>query len=338
MLQESYSLSGELPVFRYMDKTQNSDVDPEYLLARIAFGEMPNSAARQGRIFTGLKQLSGQYPLEEVWIGKDKINRGVDNDVIWGTDDHYLFAAHYLDESGYSNLEEATYSCYRKLLSFVNEYEGYNPVRIWNYIPNINQIEGNSARENSLERYKRFSVGRFRAFEETGLGDDDYCSACAVGTHGNLGIVYLLASRYPGIHFENPNQVSAFKYPEKYGPRSPSFARATLATTPFGSHFFISGTASITGSESQHRGNLNKQLELTFENIQQLVDVVDSYTKFQYQPRPGLLKVYIRRPEDTEIIEKAVRHRFGDDTQVIYVQGDICRQELLVEIDGIWHM
>lgn len=332
MLQKSYNLSGELPVSYYIEEDQLSDIDPECLLARICFGDVPSSEKLDTRIYTGLKTLPGQPELEEVWVSKDKVIRGVDEGVVWGTDDNFLFASLYLDESAQSNLEEATFTSYQKLLSLMKKFDYQHLVRMWNYVPRINQTEEN------LERYKHFSVGRYKAFEEAGIIDGNYSSACAVGSDGNQGVVYLLASRQPCEHFENPNQISAYKYPTEYGPRSPSFARATLATSPLTSNFFISGTASITQSESRHQGDLDKQLELTFENIQTLIDVVNSHTKFKHQPTPSILKTYIRRPEDMDIVKNAVQRHFGKEPQVIYVRGDICREDLLVEIDGICTM
>lgn len=332
MLQKSYSLSGELPVSYYIEENRLSDIDPERLLARICFADAPSTQKLDTRIYTGLKQLPGQPELEEIWVSKDTVVRGVDEGIVWGTDDNFLFASHYLDENAQSNLEEATFACYQKLLSLMKKFDYQNLVRMWNYVPKINQTE------EDLERYKHFSVGRYKAFQEAGIVDGNYSSACAVGSDGTQGVVYLLASRHPCEHFENPNQISAYNYPQEYGPRSPSFARATLATSPVNNNFFISGTASITQSESRHQGNLNKQLELTFENIQTLIDVVDSHTKFKQQPGAAILKTYIRRPEDVEIVKNAVEKHFGSDPQVIYVRGDICRKDLLVEIDGIWTM
>lgn len=336
MLQKSISLNGELPVSQYIEENQLPKIDNDYLLARIGFGDSPDSENRPANgpvlIQSGLKLLPGQPALEEIWLSKEKVSRGVENDIIWSADDNFLFAAHYIEESDQLNLEEATWICYRKLLSLVGKFDFPSLVRMWNYVPRINEIE------DDLERYKSFTVGRFRAFEEAGIDDNDYSSACAVGSDGVKGVVYLLASRHSRVNFENPNQISAFKYPKEYGPRSPSFARATLATSPEANNYFISGTASIKKSETLHVGNIGKQLEVTFENIEKLIEVVDAYTKFASKTKPFILKTYVRKPEELELVKKAVNHHFGNDTQVIYVRGDICRKELLVEIDGICNM
>ena len=49
----------------------------------------------------------------------------------------------------------------------------------------------------------------------------------------------------------------------------------------------------------------------------------------------GLLKVYVREPGDLDIIAACVGEQMGSRTPVIYLQGDVCRQDLLTEVEGI---
>jgi len=46
-------------------------------------------------------------------------------------------------------------------------------------------------------------------------------------------------------------------------------------------------------------------------------------------------KVYVRRPEHQPGIERELRRQIGEAARVLYLQADICRQDLLVEIEAV---
>ena len=73
--------------------------------------------------------------------------------------------------------------------------------------------------------------------------------------------IYFLAGAHPAHILGNPRQVNAYDYPSLYGPRSPSFARASLYRSDSATQLFISGTASVVGHQSQHKGLADLQLE-----------------------------------------------------------------------------
>lgn len=41
-------------------------------------------------------------------------------------------------------------------------------------------------------------------------------------------------------------------------------------------------------------------------------------------------KVFVRRPEDFAPVEQELRHAIGAAAQVLYLNADICRRDLLV--------
>ena len=47
------------------------------------------------------------------------------------------------------------------------------------------------------------------------------------------------------------------------------------------------------------------------------------------------LKVYLRHPEHFDAARNTIKRHFGSEVPALYVQADICRSELLVEVDGI---
>jgi len=83
-------------------------------------------------------------------------------------------------------------------------------------------------------------------------------------------------------------------------------------------------------------GDIGAQVEETFVNIRALMDAAG----YAVSPSPAageglLLKAYLRRPADLPVVESALGRTFGK-AGVIYLQADICRSELLVEIEGFY--
>ena len=108
-----------------------------------------------------------------------------------------------------------------------------------------------------------FNHGRKAAFDLLDFAPSRYPAATGVGSPaGSPLTVVVAASRVEPVALENPRQTSAYLYPRRYGPRSPAFARAMLLPDCAGATLFISGTASIVGHESQHRG-IDAQLKET---------------------------------------------------------------------------
>jgi chorismate lyase/3-hydroxybenzoate synthase len=248
--------------------------------------------------------------------------------------DDYLIAAACLDEAPGDPMSARSERLYAGLLRLV-EARGYpHIVRIWNVVQDINRVEG------ELERYRQFCLGRHEAYigALTDLAGR-FPAATAVGARAGGVTVYGIAAKAPGLPIENPNQMSAYRYPRQYGPRSPSFARALVKEWPDcgRANLFISGTASITGHETRHAGDLRAQVGQTIDNLETVVAEAGRKASRRFGlGEPGsLLKAYVRRPEDLPAIRAGVAERLGTDVEVLYLRADICREALLVEIDGV---
>ena len=141
------------------------------------------------------------------------------------------------------------------------------------------------------------------------------------------------------VPLENPGQTAAFDYGTDYSPRSPKFSRAMAVTTQDYALTFISGTASITDSESRFLDDIEGQTHLTLDNMEALV----TPENFQRHGMPGhggtlkdfaLVRVYIKRLEDYPQARAIVESRLGE-LPTVYAIADVCRPELLVEMEGI---
>jgi chorismate lyase/3-hydroxybenzoate synthase len=245
--------------------------------------------------------------------------------------DDFMIAAGRIEKGRGEALAAGARQLYETLLRLIADRGYPHLLRMWNILERIN------GEEDGLERYRRFCIGRHEAF--TGLRPDlaeRYPAATAVGAESGGLLVYFIAARSPGITVENPNQVSAFRYPAQYGPRSPSFSRALVKQWSGGATLFLSGTASITGHETQHAGDLAAQAEKTADNLESLVRAAErrAGVAFRLRDPASALKVYVRREADYPLVRDIVGRRFGLDTKVLFLRADICREALLVEIDG----
>lgn len=120
------------------------------------------------------------------------------------------------------------------------------------------------------------------------------------------------------------------------------FSRGTLLELSPLSHyqFFISGTASVVGSESVHIDNVQAQLHETMENIRVLMSqaniskYVAGHIGFEFSDLTSV-RVYIKHSHDYPIIRSLLSSYLPHCSNILYLRTDICRDNLLLEIEGI---
>lgn len=223
------------------------------------------------------------------------------------------------------SLREISRTLYAALIDGLGGRSFY---RIWNFIPAINRDYG------ELDTYKVFCLGRAEALEAA--HGSPLPAASAVGTPGEHLVIVALAGTGDAVPVENPLQVPAWRYPERYGPRSPSFARATRVND---AELFVSGTASIRRSESLHDGDVVAQFRLAAENIDLVIRAASLSSPGAHDPERGgaaisTSRIYLRHPGDWPAIEAPVRRSLEPrDGAFNVIQAEICRPELLVEAE-----
>ena len=219
--------------------------------------------------------------------------------------------------------------------------------RTWLYQGHIVDAEGDTQRYKELNRARsdvfygqkfitQFLPQDFRGIafpSSTGIGADDYdlvvsCQAIK-SQRDDLMIVPL----------ENPQQVSAFDYGEVYSPKSPKFSRAMAFVAGSDAKIYISGTASITDSESRFVGDPVGQTHQTLDNIAALV-TPENLTRHDVKGFGATLehfaaaRVYVKNRDDFPAIHQVCEQRMPE-TPIVYTFADVCRHELLVEIEGV---
>jgi chorismate lyase/3-hydroxybenzoate synthase len=229
-----------------------------------------------------------------------------------------------------SALHTATEQAYREIFATLDELAYPHLLRIWNYLPQIN-IDTNGS-----ERYWQFNSARRSALAASGRDvTGNVPAACALGSvTGSPLVIYFLASRTAPTVIENPRQLSAYEYPPQYGPK-PAFSRASVLREASGAILFISGTASIVGHQTVHAGDVVAQTRETLVNIEALLGEANRVSGAPFGLETLAYKVYVRNSADLPLIQSQLHSALGSGAQVVYLQADICRQDLLVEIEAI---
>lgn len=216
-------------------------------------------------------------------------------------------------------------------------------VRQWNFIGSI--VSYRDGKQN----YQEFNDARTRYYAQGGW-KNGYPAATGIGASGDCIIVGGIAfkkanAEAKGIYpIDNPLQIAAHIYSKRVlvdnaegaMKSTPKFERAKLIETQRGACCFVSGTAAIRGEESMDASSARLQTIKTIENIEYLVSK-ENLVRFgckPYELNYAKLLVYIKNEEDYDEVKAVVEERFPQ-LPVIYTIADVCRSELLVEIEGI---
>jgi enamine deaminase RidA (YjgF/YER057c/UK114 family) len=250
---------------------------------------------------------------------------------VGGDAGRWLYGSVVVDDALHPRgMEGAAEDAYTQLFDLLAERGQPHLLRLWNYMARINEVAG------ELERYRQFNVGRQRAFmaarRSAFVGAP---AACALGTERGPLTLHFLAGEVAPRAVENPRQVSAYRYPSVYGPSSPTFSRAALADVGGGREaLFISGTASIVGHATLHAGDVRAQAEEAMNNIDALLQ---SAAQQGARAAHGLgtldCTVYLRHASDLPTVREVIARRTGAH-RAIYLRADICRSDLLMEIEA----
>jgi len=312
---------------------------PMHTLGALRYGHLPASAAH-GPSNDPVTDIAGQMLLDgeaqlDIWRSSAPVEPGRSGQVRWWRHAEWLFGSVDLDEGTEpEGLTDISRKAYLDIFRSLGDSHCPHLLRVWNYLPRIN-VDG-----GGLERYRQFNAGRQQAFlQAQRAAFDGAPAACALGTSAGPLSVRFLAGRHAPTAIENPRQVSAYRYPTTYGPRAPTFSRAALSDMG-NNHLalFISGTASIVGHESMHPGDVMAQTHEILRNLQAVINSAHTRCNAGFDIRQLDCVVYVRHPADAPQVRDILSQTLGvaahSVRKAVYLQADICRSDLLVEIEA----
>lgn len=242
----------------------------------------------------------------------------------------------FLISESSDNLTESIYNqslgCFNKIQAiFDNERISFSDVvRQWNYIEEIVKIE------NGHQHYQDFNDVR-TIFYSNQQWANGYPAATGIGTQAggiiiDLNAVVVKDSSVKIKPIDNDLQIAAHRYSKdlllgnKIYKTTPKFERAKSIEADT-SIVYISGTAAIRGEESLKGVGISEQTKITMENIENLISGNEDI-------KLKMLRVYLKYKDDLRLAQEFMSDYYkGIPTS--YLLADVCREELIVEIEGI---
>lgn len=205
-------------------------------------------------------------------------------------------------------------------------------VRQWNYIDHITAVNG------GIQNYQLFNDAR-SDFYAAADWSNGYPAATGIGCDaGGVMVVVYAVKGFRGADrpIDNPLQIPAHRYSGKVlasGKErirtTPKFERGRL----LGNVVFVSGTAAIKGEDSEFSDDACVQASGAIDVVEHLVapsNIMAGCSGFGFE----VLRVYVRRPMDLEVVHKVFVSHFKN-VPIHFLVADICRPELLLELEGI---
>ena len=119
--------------------------------------------------------------------------------------------------------------------------------------------------------------------------------------------------------------------------QTPKFERAKIIITKDSAYCFISGTAAIIGEDSRNYDDIKLQTLQTVSLIKHLIseeNLLINRIELVGKLKIEHLRIYVKRPHDFAIVQQILDAEFPG-VNAFYVCACVCRDELLVEIEGI---
>ena len=326
-----------IPAYSYRQKIYD-------IVCRVFKGELPATG------FVRQPLLNGEAIGVELWIvipekGKDSdhIKRETENLTIVDTGGlKWAFLCGIEPANRNEPISQQVATCLEEADVLLRTY-GFGlsqVIRTWFYTGEILEPEGRSIRYDEMNRIRNIFYQGIWANEEyypasTGIGiDGDGFVLDAIALKSNI--------RQPNIiiRIDNPLQTRPYNYNINKAPdEKPTFCRGVVVSCDKFYIIFISGTASIRGSDVVFKGDIIKQTKTTIENIASLIDKNNLKERYGLQRGASLkdiqqIRVYLKGEKYGNMVKHICEQSFPRVPQ-LYCIADICRPSLLVEIEAI---
>jgi enamine deaminase RidA (YjgF/YER057c/UK114 family) len=256
----------------------------------------------------------------------------------------YLSGARAISpEAGTSQQSDEIFSCLEDIFSLEN-MDISSITRQWNYIEKIVKTS------DGHQHYQDFNESRSRFYGKT-TWVNAYPAATGVGVscagvmidldaldpvEGEVEIVALNNSLQVPAHAYSPSVLIGKEDNNTTRKTTPKFERAKVVLSGGSGLVYVSGTAAIRGEMSLHNTGVEEQTRITLENIEHLISketLAVAEIESNENARLVSLRVYLKNKSDFEKSKRIIDEKYADVPSV-YLMGDVCREELLVEIEG----
>ena len=277
-----------------------------------------------GILSTGLQEYNDNE-LFEVWNTDENVYYKDINNFYINKSENYLFGSTIINiNESYEDNKTKIINAYNSLFE-ITKNDKMEIVKIWHFIPELL-----SKYNNDKTNYSLLCEAREKVYKDY-FHNFNFPAATAIGIKGKKILIYFFAgkfSKYKAI--ENKRQVSSYLYPQQIFKERPMFSRAvSFDNLKNGvSKIFISGTASIKGYKSMHSLDLKEQLNEALKNYRTFINLNNNSS--------NISRIYITniKDEDKLWIQQKLEKVFGMNRFII-VKGDICRKELIIEVEGV---
>jgi len=260
-----------------------------------------------------------------------------------------VFAVGAGDASESDDIFRQSDSAFRQLNNILEE-EGMdfsNVIRQWNYIEQITKTVNYD--HSPSQHYQIFNDVRSKYYRQASF-KNGFPAATGIGMDFGGIIIDMIAVKFGDegsvVAIKSPVQLDAYSYSKEvladnnlmkdFCKTTPKFERAKILITSGNNCIFISGTAAITGQASLQQSCPETQTEMTIQNILCLIST-DNLQKHgiitNEKASISFLRVYVKYPKDIEAV-RSVCLKYFSQIPISFVVADICRPELLVEIEG----
>ena len=158
-----------------------------------------------------------------------------------------------------------------------------------------------------------------------------------------IDYIAIKGEKVTNVPIDNPVQIPAHKYHEDClmglptGDRktTPKFERGRYVSLNGEEIVFVSGTAAITGEKTANPDDVEEQTRLTIENIDRLIskDNLSRSIRKSLDLKFNYLRIYVKDRNDFTKVREICETRYGN-TPMVWLQANICRDDLTVEIEG----
>lgn len=200
-------------------------------------------------------------------------------------------------------------------------------VRQWNYIERLTSISPKG------QHYQLFNNARSH-FYEGKKWSKGYPAATGIGVkYGGVlvdaDVIETSDKEFQIKAIDNKKQIAAYAYSDgvlveaEQGKTTPKFERAKIIGLPGNELVYVSGTAAIKGEKSCVSNDVLMQYQWTMENIEELIG----------NKSMKVMRCYLKNLNDAIYIKPLME--LLKPIAYFLVEADVCREELLIEIEGI---